>query len=395
MNLSLAVKYGTNESLFLTNLCFWIEKNKANRVNYHDGRYWVYNTMEAWAELFPYFSKDQIRRLITKMKSQKILFVGVYNRIHYDRTQWYSVSDEVMAFYLGGFKHEEIRQDKERKDEGERRKPPEEKTGKEPAEPAGEEAAMCRPGQMDAAELPHPSAPKGEWMRRNSHMEAADSPDRSGEIATTIPYIKPINKPDVAAEKIPKGQMPGMVEKSKKAAAAESYEIKKLQDDLTALDYRLVFDTAFYQKAVSYLGEEAVPESYLSWLYKECLSRKPENLRGLYYALFFQNDMLAVFRGREKKKEAEKPKPVLCPVCGGTRDPRRDHCPECNFSRRDARDEEKIKRHKKFHALSPEDKAAYEREQKELFSLYAKNIGRYDMIKEKWEAIDKKYHLIE
>jgi uncharacterized Fe-S radical SAM superfamily protein PflX len=63
--------------------------------------------MEAWAELFPYFSKYQIRHLIDKMRSQNILLVGVYNRVQYDRTQWYSVSDEVMDLYLGAFKKEE------------------------------------------------------------------------------------------------------------------------------------------------------------------------------------------------------------------------------------------------------------------------------------------------
>jgi hypothetical protein len=101
MNLALAVKYGTNESLFLTNLCFWIEKNKANRVHFHDGYYWVYNTMDAWAELFPYFTKDQIRHLIDKLKRNRVILIDVFNRTRYDRTQWYTVSDEVMALYLG------------------------------------------------------------------------------------------------------------------------------------------------------------------------------------------------------------------------------------------------------------------------------------------------------
>jgi hypothetical protein len=84
MNLALAVKYGTNESLFLTNLCFWIEKNKANKAHFHKNHFWVYNTMDAWAELFPYFTKDQIRHLINKMKKQKILLVDVFNRVRRD-----------------------------------------------------------------------------------------------------------------------------------------------------------------------------------------------------------------------------------------------------------------------------------------------------------------------
>jgi hypothetical protein len=184
MNLALAVKFGTNESLFLTNLCFWIEKNKANRVNYHDGHYWVYNTMEAWAELFPYFSKYQIRHLIEKMRSQNILLVGVYNRARYDRTQWYSVSDEVMALYLGGFNREEKGGGKEGKGAKDRRetpeapKVPEEKTGEEPVEFAGEEPSMCPEGPMDVGKVPYPSALEGQWMCQKSQMEVRDFTQR-------------------------------------------------------------------------------------------------------------------------------------------------------------------------------------------------------------------------
>jgi hypothetical protein len=227
-------------------------------------------------------------------------------------------------------------------------------------------------------------------------MEAANSPDRCGEFATTIPYNKPINKPSAAAaaEKIPKRQMPPLG-KNREKAAAESYETKKLKEELSALDYRLVFDTGFYPRAAAFLAGEKLDERYLSWLYGECLNRKPENLRGLFYALFSQGDMLALFREREKKQEAEKPVPVLCPACGSSHDRNLDYCPECNLSRIDVRDGGKIKRHKKFHALSPEDKAAYEREQSEVFSLCAQNPDDYETAKDKWEAIDKKYHILE
>jgi hypothetical protein len=249
---------------------------------------------------------------------------------------------------------------------------------------------------MDVGDLPHPSAPQGEWMWEKSQIEAGDFPLRSAQIPTPIPYIKPdIKQADVAAGKFPKGQMPPPVEKDETAAAGEIYEIKKLKEDLSALDYRLVFDTKFYPKAAEYLAGEELDEGYLSWLYEECLNRKPENLRGLYYVLFFQGDMLSLFREREKKREAEKPVPVICPACGMTHDPYLDYCPQCHLSRIDAGDEGKIKWHKKFYALSPEDKAAYEREQGELFSLFTKNPKGYDAVREKWKAIDKKYHLIE
>jgi hypothetical protein len=400
MNLALAVKFGTNESLFLTNLCFWIEKNKANRVNYHDGHYWVYNTMDAWAELFPYFSKDQIRRLINKMRERNILLVGVYNRIHYDRTQWYSVNDEVMALYLGGYKKEEPGDDKQQKDKKDRQEypeTPEEKTEKEANEPVDEEPAICPEGPMDVAEVPHPSASGGAWMWRNRHMEAANSPDRSGGIATTIPYNKPINKPvAAAAEKIPKGQMPQPVENSGKAAAG-FFDIEKLKTALLRINRELVFDDSFYPKAVEIIKAQGFDDDYLSWLYAECRKRKPDNLRGLYFSLFAKEDMAALYRDVEKERhKAKAPAPQrTCPACETTHPAYLEICPECGLEKEDRDNPAKIERQRKFHRLPKETKDEYAKEQWTIFSRALKSRMPFEKTKAQWIVLDKKYHLLE
>jgi hypothetical protein len=316
--------------------------------------------MEAWAELFPYFTKDQIRHLIDKMKRRKILLVGTFNRTRYDRTQWYSVSDEVLSLYTSGSTPE--------------------KAAKQTEKP------MCPPGQMDVVNLPYPSAPPGEWMWEKSHIEVADFPDRSGQIPTPIPYNKPDKKP--AATSKTKKEL-------EETAAAGSDEIKKLKADLSTLDYELVFDTNFYSRAATYLAQEQLGETYVSWLFDECRNRKPKNLRGLYYALFFRKDILALFRVQEQQREREKPPPIICPVCDNSYDPNLDQCPHCDFNRSNIRDKEKIQWHKQYCKLSPEDKAAYEREQHGLFSLFARNPAQYDAIQDEWKAIEKKYHLLE
>jgi rubrerythrin len=362
MNLALAVAYGTNESLFLTNLCFWIEKNKANKAHFHNGRYWVYNTMEAWAELFPYFTKDQIRHLIDKLKRKKILLVGTFNRTLYDRTQWYSVSDEVLSLYAGGGM---------------------------PEKTVNHEEKPIRPGgQMDVGDLPYPSAPQGEWMWEKSQIDVADLPDRSGRIPTPIPYNKPDNKQAAAAA--PKSET-----EPESKAAAELDSNKKLQDELRALDRQLVFDPGFYRKAAGQLAEKQLGGSYLSWLYEECRKRKPENLRGLYHALFFQADMLALFQERRQQREKEEPAPAACPVCGAAYEPNGVQCPGCGFNRADGNDAGKIRRHKRYCQLSPEDRAACEREQSELVFRFAKDPARHAAMQGEWEAIEKKYHLLE
>jgi hypothetical protein len=398
MNLALAVRFGTSESLFLTNLCFWIEKNKANRVNYHDGRYWVYNTMEAWAELFPYFSKYQIRHLIDKMRSQGILLVGVYNRVQYDRTQWYSVSDEVMTLYLGEFKKEE-RTGKDgsgngRGTGGTPAKTPEADTGKKPDAPSGEEAGIRPGGPMDVGKVPLPSAPEGQWMRPVSQMEVRDFPNGSAKYHTTIPYIKPDNKPAAAAE-IPKGQMPRPVENF--AAAAGFLDIETLKTALAGINRELVFADHFYPKACEYLNAQNFDDDYLSWLYDECRKRKPDNLRGLYFSLFAKEDMAALYRTVEHERhKAKAPAPQkICPACETAHPAHLEQCPECGLEKGDREDPEKIARQRRFHMLPGEIKEQYAKEQWAIFSQALASRMPREEIKAQWIMLDKKYHLLE
>jgi hypothetical protein len=393
MNLALAVKYGTNESLFLTNLCFWIEKNKANRVNYHDGHYWVYNTMEAWTELFPYFTKYQIRHLIDKLRSQDILQVGVYNRVQYDRTQWYSVSDEVMALYQGELKKEEQRGGGKRKTPEDGRESAEEKPEKETA---GEETAICPEGLMDAGKVPPPCDSEGRWMRPISHMEVGDFPNGSGRIHTTIPYIKPDNKPAVAADEIPKGQMPKPVENFEEAAAG-FLDIEKLKNVFTGINRELVFDVQFYPKAVEYLATQYFDDDYLSCLYDECRKRKPDHLRGLDFALFAKEDIAALYRAGEKeRRKAKAPVPQkTCPACETVHPANLEQCPECGLEKGDSEDPAKIARQQKFYRLPQEVKDEYAKEQWALLSQALKSRRPYEETRAQWILLDKKYHLLE
>lgn len=96
----LATKYGVNEAILLNNFIFWIAKNEANRIHFHDGRYWTYNSVRAFAELFPFWSEKQIRTTIASLERQGVLLKGNYNEQKYDRSLWYSFSDEFVKCIL-------------------------------------------------------------------------------------------------------------------------------------------------------------------------------------------------------------------------------------------------------------------------------------------------------
>lgn len=94
-----AEKYGLEEAILLDSIMYWWRENRANGRNYRDGRWWTYNTMHAFAELLPWWSDKQIRRIITSCKDQGAILVGNYNADGRDRTAWYTPSDELLALY--------------------------------------------------------------------------------------------------------------------------------------------------------------------------------------------------------------------------------------------------------------------------------------------------------
>jgi len=91
-----AKKYGVEEAIIISNLQFWIMKNRANKKHFYEGRTWTYNSIKAFAELFPYWSDRQIERILKSLEKQGVIISGNYNKSAYDRTKWYAFSDETI-----------------------------------------------------------------------------------------------------------------------------------------------------------------------------------------------------------------------------------------------------------------------------------------------------------
>ncbi len=94
-HVEIAVEYGVTKAILLEYLCFWQQKNKANRKHFYDNRYWVYNSIKAFHELFPYLSEKQIRYALKSLEKEGVIYTGNYNKNKYDRTVWYSVSKTI------------------------------------------------------------------------------------------------------------------------------------------------------------------------------------------------------------------------------------------------------------------------------------------------------------
>ena len=92
-DVELAQRYGAEEAILLNHFEYWIELNRANGENYYDGRYWTFNSMKAFATIFPYMSEKKIRNALKHLQDEGIIVTGNYNKQPWDRTLWYAFTD--------------------------------------------------------------------------------------------------------------------------------------------------------------------------------------------------------------------------------------------------------------------------------------------------------------
>ncbi len=93
-----ACQSSLEESVFLGNMTHWVIVNRSNQRNFHQGRTWTYNTLDAFTKIFPYWSVGQIRRIIDKLLERGLIVTGNFNEDNRDQTKWYAFADEETWF---------------------------------------------------------------------------------------------------------------------------------------------------------------------------------------------------------------------------------------------------------------------------------------------------------
>lgn len=89
----IAKRVGVHAAIIFDNIRFWCARSKANGANFYDGSYWVYNSVSAWTELFPYMTEKQIRGALDRLYEEGLVAKGCYNKDPRDRTSWYAVAE--------------------------------------------------------------------------------------------------------------------------------------------------------------------------------------------------------------------------------------------------------------------------------------------------------------
>ena len=92
----LAKKMGLNEAVVLQQLHYWTVKKQPDA----NGEVWVYNTLDAWLEQFPWLSQGTLKRVMQRLLKQGVIEVrqpGGKNRTNHYRV----VYDRLAADEMG------------------------------------------------------------------------------------------------------------------------------------------------------------------------------------------------------------------------------------------------------------------------------------------------------
>jgi len=90
-----AEQYGVDGAVMLHHIRYWVAKNEANENNYHEDKYWTYNSTKAFAQLFPFWSARKVGRVLNKLEEEGAIVSGNFNGKRYDRTKWFTLANAI------------------------------------------------------------------------------------------------------------------------------------------------------------------------------------------------------------------------------------------------------------------------------------------------------------
>ena len=91
-----AEEYGINSAVILHTIIYFVLSNRKQKLNFHKGKYWVFNSSTKWIYFFPFLSQYQIYRCLKDLVKKGAIIEDSFNRKGYDKTLWHTLSDAVL-----------------------------------------------------------------------------------------------------------------------------------------------------------------------------------------------------------------------------------------------------------------------------------------------------------
>lgn len=87
-----------DKAIMVQQIHYWLQiKRKANDARaFHDGRWWVFNSIQQWHDQFIWMSERTIRRNLDELAKMGIIIVSRFNNKAFDRTKWYTLNYDLL-----------------------------------------------------------------------------------------------------------------------------------------------------------------------------------------------------------------------------------------------------------------------------------------------------------
>ena len=89
----IAAKYGLCEAILYNHIAFWVEKNRTDKQCCFDGKYWHFESVKQYSEMFPYMTPKQIRKALEHLRNEGVVETGNFGKTR-DRTLWYTIAPQ-------------------------------------------------------------------------------------------------------------------------------------------------------------------------------------------------------------------------------------------------------------------------------------------------------------
>ena len=88
----LALEIGLNESIVLLQLDYLLRIAPDDERHWHDGQKWTHQSLTDLQAHFSWWSLPTISRIISNLKDNQLILIENFNRLGFDRTQWFTLN---------------------------------------------------------------------------------------------------------------------------------------------------------------------------------------------------------------------------------------------------------------------------------------------------------------
>lgn len=98
-NCTVAKQTSIPAAILFQNIAFWVETNRANERNYHEGKYWTKNSKRAFCTLFDFMTYAQIKGALSKLLEAGLIEAEQFQSQGFDRSMSYTLTDKGWLMY--------------------------------------------------------------------------------------------------------------------------------------------------------------------------------------------------------------------------------------------------------------------------------------------------------